>query len=452
MGTSMRIFNYGMILALTSLAMTLGGHAQDRGSRGDRGGFGGGGGGDRGSRGGFGGGGGNFGGGGAPGGFGGGGFGGGGERGSRGGFGGGGPGGFGGGGFGGGGPGGFGGGGFGGGGPGGSGGGGFGGGGPGGFGGGGFGGGGPGGFGGGGFGGGGPGGFGGGGFGGGGFGGGGFGGGGFGGGGGEDRSSRFGSMLDRNQNGKIDQEEIDQMPPFFRDMMQSRGVQLKAGMSVDDFRSTMRNGMAGGGDPRGDNRNWDGRDGSREPELKPYRQKELEKFTVDLPPKWSEVDLDLDGQLAFHEWLENRRSNLEQFDLIDIDGDGFLTPVELLEFDAATATADDPLMASVQKDRLVIVGPQLSNQGRDRDRDGESGRGGDRFGGMGGRDSGNSEQDAQRFFGMMDKNQSGRIEEDEWNQSSRLRPMFEQAGVKIVEMGQEEFVRNYVRVSGNGNR
>ncbi len=109
-------------------------------------------------------------------------------------------------------------------------------------------------------------------------------------------------------------------------------------------------------------------------------------------------------------------------------------------------------MASVQKDRLVIVGPQPSEQGRDRGQDGNSNRGGDRFGGMGGRDGGNSEQDGQRFFGMMDKNQSGRIEEDEWNQSSRLRPMFEQAGVKIVEMGQDEFVRNYVRVSGNGNR
>ncbi len=411
---SMRSFLI-LMFSVTAMVPVLG---QDRGDRGgrDRGDFGGGGGfggpgmmgGDRGSRGGFGGG---------PGGFGGGQSGFGGGRGS-----------FGGGGFGGG-PGGFGGGGFGGG--------------PGGFGGGGFGGG-PGGFGGGGF--------------------GGFGGGGFGG-GGEDRGSRFTSMLDRNQNGQIDQEEIDQMPSFFRDMMRARGVELKAGMSVDDFRNTMRNGMAGGGDPRmqgGNNPNGNGQQASNEPQLKPYRQKEPVKFTVDLPPKWKDVDIDLDGQVAFHEWLENRRSDIEEFDVIDIDGDGFLIPVELLEYDAATSKDLDPLMASVQKERLVIVSPKTAGGQKDErgdrgDRGDRGGRGGDGnrgFGGFpGGFPGGGSEaemaQAAQRFFGMLDRNQDGRVDEEEWGQSRTLKPMFEQAGIQVVAMNQDEFVRNYSRAAGS---
>ena len=48
------------------------------------------------------------------------------------------------------------------------------------------------------------------------------------------------SMLDTNGNGTIDQEELDRMPSFVRDMMATRGIELKAGMTVDDMRNTMR--------------------------------------------------------------------------------------------------------------------------------------------------------------------------------------------------------------------
>lgn len=47
-------------------------------------------------------------------------------------------------------------------------------------------------------------------------------------------------MMDANQNGKLDQEELDRMPSFVRDMMAGRGIQLKAGMSLDDMRNSMQ--------------------------------------------------------------------------------------------------------------------------------------------------------------------------------------------------------------------
>lgn len=266
----------------------------------------------------------------------------------------------------------------------------------------------------------------------------------------EDRSSRFSSMMDRNGNGKIDQEEIDQMPSFVRDMMRSRGVELKAGASIQDFQNTVRGGFSGeSGDPnRGGSR--DGR--SSEPVLKPYRQKEQKRMTFELPPKYSELDTDLDGQLAFHEWLAARREDIDEFNNIDFDGDAFLTPQELLDYDSGAAGKNEQFLAAAQKDRLVIVSARPSGSSRGGSRDGSSSRD-DRSRDGRSRDDRSSdgseaESTAQRYFGMMDRNQNGQIDGEEWDQSRRLRPMFEQAGIRISEMRQDEFVRNYVRIAG----
>lgn len=256
-------------------------------------------------------------------------------------------------------------------------------------------------------------------------------------------------MLDRNGDGVIDQDEIDRMPSFFRDMMQSRGIQLSAGMSLDAMRSNMQRGFGGdSNNGRGDSGRTGDRRGTSGPQ--PYRQKQQERITVDLPPKYSELDLDYDGQLAFHEWLESRRDDIDQFDLIDTDGDGFLTPTELLDYDSgALDRAANSLFAGIQASKLLIVGapPSSSRRGRD-SRD--SSTGDDRSRGERG-SSGSSEADAtaQRYFQAMDRNRNGRIDMDEWERSQRLRPMFEQGGIRISEMSESEFIRNYTRVAGN---
>jgi hypothetical protein len=246
-----------------------------------------------------------------------------------------------------------------------------------------------------------------------------------------DRSSRFAAMMDRNGDGRFDQEEIDRMPSFVRDMMQSRGIELRAGMTVDQ----MRNSMSGGGnDP---NRPDDNRGRSQGPQ--PYKMKPKAPVTLQLPPKYAEYDADLDGQVAMYEWMMSRRADLDQFDQIDTDFDGLLTPAELLAADSATTNAASTFPA---RQRLTIVGAPSSR--------GRPGENNSAWGGRGGQDSReNSDpaETARSYFSRLDSDGDGRLSSAEWERSRRTRGMFEEAGIRLENMSVDEFTQNYVRLS-----
>lgn len=327
--------------------------------------------------------------------------------------------------------------------------GGFGGGGPGGFGGGppggfgGFGGGGPGGF--GGFGGGPPGGF------------GGFGGGPPGG-GDSDRGSRFTSMMDSNGNGKIDQEELDRMPSFVRDMMKARGIELKPGMSLDDMRNSFRSGFSGGPPGSPQNPGQPGENGNNKPKaLAPYRMKPKKPMTLELPPAYAEVDTDFDGQLGMHEWMMTRRADLEQFEAMDLDFDGFLIPEELQAAEAAAAAGQNVASTDERKRLTIVTGtparpknaPQSDNGRGDRGGDQQRSDGRSQWGGgnWGGGQPGGEAAMAPSYFQRLDQNQNGRVDPEEWEQSRRVRGMFEQAGIRLDAMDLATFTKNLEKAS-----
>ncbi|MBC7967896.1 MAG: hypothetical protein H7Z17_18445 [Fuerstia sp.] len=269
------------------------------------------------------------------------------------------------------------------------------------------------------------------------------------------------SMLDSNNNGKIDQEELDRMPSFLRDMMKSRGIELKPGMSVDDMRSSFRTGFSGGGDNNGSPNNPNNGDNNTansakiKPVLKPYKMKEKPALIEALPPAYSEVDTDFDGQLSLGEWMLTRRTVLEQFDEFDLDRDGFLIPEELK---AAEAAASDTNVAmSVRAEKLQIVSakttarPGRQASGNENSQDQNNG-GSNRWGGG----SGDVVELAKSYFPRLDTNQDGTIDTEEFQQSRRTRAMFEQAGIPPQSMTLEQFTKNMQKATeatqSNGGR
>ena len=293
--------------------------------------------------------------------------------------------------------------------------------------------------------------FGGGGFGGGPPGGGGFGGGGFGGGG--------RSMMDTNGNGMIDQEEIDRMPSFVRDMMKSRGIELKPGMSADDMRNSFR---AGGGEnngwPGGPNNGGNGNSNPEnvKPPLKPYKMKEKPPIIQALPPAYSEVDADFDGQLGLDEWMLARRVALEQFDALDTDHDGFLIPEELQAAEATATTANAAMAVRTEKLQIVSAKPAARAGRQESKDDGGQGQNNPNPNGWGGGGSGDIVEQAKSSFQRLDANQDGTVDTGEFQQSRRTRAMFEQAGIQQQDMNLQQFTKNLQKATeaaqANGGR
>jgi len=278
---------------------------------------------------------------------------------------------------------------------------------------------------------------------------GGFGGGGFGGppggfGGGPPGGGR--SMMDTNGNGVIDQEEIDRMPSFVRDMMQSRGLVLKAGMTVDEMRSGFSRSTGSSGSPNDPNKgnnsnnNSDNGSGNAPVVLKPYKMKPKPSLIQTLPPAYSEVDVDFDGQLGLDEWMLARRTELDQFDEMDTDHDGFLIPEELKAAEVAANGSNAAMAVRTAKLTIVSATPksQASSQsnGNANPNDSRSNRW------SGGGSSGDVAEQAKQYFPRLDQNQDGFIDTDEFQQSRRVRGMFESAGIPPAKMSLEQFTQN----------
>ena len=127
------------------------------------------------------------------------------------------------------------------------------------------------------------------------------------------------SRLDANQNGVVDQSEIDGIPERFRRMMDARGFKLESGESVDTVRNRVRQRFENERRER-ERRNDDSSDNDRANRSTPppaFKPRDRERITVDLPESYAEVDSDLDGQIGLYEWIVARRNDLELFDEID---------------------------------------------------------------------------------------------------------------------------------------
>jgi hypothetical protein len=142
---------------------------------------------------------------------------------------------------------------------------------------------------------------------------------------------------------------------------------------------------------------------------------------------------------------------------MDIDFDGFLTPEELQAAETAAAAGQN-VASTDERKRLTIVTGTPARAKNSRGDDKRSDRGDDQqrsenrspWGGGGspwGGQPGGEAAMAQSYFSRLDQNQDGRIDTTEWEQSRRVRGMFEQAGIRIESMDLGTFTKNLERAT-----
>ena len=159
--------------------------------------------------------------------------------------------------------------------------------------------------------------------------------------------------------------------------------------------------------------------GEQNPFLQP-RTARKGHFMPELPAEYTTQDKNGDGQIALYEW---DRKKFAEFMKLDRNGDGFLTPVELLPkgaMKAFYAKVSTRAGSSGTPTTPVTPGTAAVADG--------------------------VEQEAQKTFGEMDQNKDGAIDDEDWGRSRRIRPWFDSVGIKVsLPMNAETFVANYRR-------
>ncbi len=237
-------------------------------------------------------------------------------------------------------------------------------------------------------------------------------------GGGAPDPGRFFGFMDRNQDGNIDADEFERLPSPLRDRLQQSGLSADSPISRDAFSGAMQKAMEQR-QQEGDSGRSDGGDRSRSSSSSsnPQKAKPL-PFIRDLPEKYRPLDKNEDRQLGMYEW---DRANLAEFRKFDLNGDGFLTPPELT---FALTLAAKPAKSSVSAAALSIGVGLLSPPSPE---------------------DAAIREDALATFGRMDDNFDGGLDSEEWRLSNRVRPMIEQAGIKVAfPIRKAQFVASFV--------
>jgi hypothetical protein len=283
-------------------------------------------------------------------------------------------------------------------------------------------------------------------------------------------ADRFFGMMDRNRDGRLDEEETRRIPGPMRDAMQRMGADFRRGLSRDRFgemlpraMEEMRRGRESGGysgrssggdrgsyggdrgsygdrgrgDDRGDGRGPsdyrrdDGRSrdsrygsssrGDSRSRSSRSTPKPPPRVTVDLPEAWKVADLDKDGQIGLYEW---DRKKYKEFFALDTNRDSLLTPKEISRSSgaspapSATAVAATTIPSSRSNSTKSAKPVAATPSGTpivavEYDASSAEGRW------------------AKYVFGRLDKNKDGSLSADEWNGSVKTRDSFKKHNAQM---------------------
>jgi EF hand len=288
------------------------------------------------------------------------------------------------------------------------------------------------------------------------------------GGGGAFNPDAFIQSADRNQNGTLDPDEIQQNP-FMRRMFESQGIDINRAMPIDEAKKLQQQFMermrAGGGtgmgrapappvarqpdngddsdddeggdppaasppvdsnrgrdrrgadNPQGGNRSSPDprKNGGTDPKAKP-------RITMKLPDQYKNRDTNRDGQIGFYEW---NRNDYAGFQKLDHNDDGFLTPQELARGPRKAASGTRAQRGSSSSSSLADSGrstasPPVSDAPAPAKNAGET------------------------MFTMLDRNKDGSVSQDEWDRSFAAKGLFGRYGVNVtLPISRADFIRIY---------
>ena len=167
------------------------------------------------------------------------------------------------------------------------------------------------------------------------------------------------------------------------------------------------------------------------------------RLTMGLQSTYVDIDTDHDNQIGLYEWKKAKRP-LAQFTQLDANHDGFLTPRELERGVAlpptiastphpstttpnptGSPTPSSPIASTAPTPSPAPVASKLSEEELTKA----------------------DEAQGKNIFSALDRDHDGKITAAEMATSTRIRPMFEQAGIKFDQpMQSDQFVSNYVRL------
>lgn len=163
-----------------------------------------------------------------------------------------------------------------------------------------------------------------------------------------------------------------------------------------------------------------------------------ERITIVLPESFRSLDLDRDGQIGLYEWRQLRRADMQGFLALDHNGDGYLTPAELVRGPRNTSVAGMSRDPSTFLPGSQPVSAPGSGMGGGAPMGASSGSPPSSGG------SGQARIGASRFQ-LLDSNRNGTIDPEEWQRATNMRGQFEKAGIDLASpMSKDDFIKHFI--------